>query len=214
MITVNLLNPKAPFFNSLGYIIPVCSLTDRKKVSSSKLTVLQSPASWGAPMRSGRELSYAVLDRIIEAQALEIDPWLKDDRQISRQCVVNARRGVKDPWGFAFWSTLGITHAKFLKHLAAREAKLRSMGPSLAELGDGFIHNPPINDAELSVQTGVTGALGTRKLSEDGVLRAAEKSVEYSPSNFNLYASAQAEIDSPPRKSPLSERNPKKGRAA
>jgi hypothetical protein len=66
-------------------------------------------------------------------QAKEKNPHLLDDLRIAQLTLLNVERGQADPWGFAFWSYIGITYPKYLGILAERQAYERSLGPTLAD---------------------------------------------------------------------------------
>jgi hypothetical protein len=63
----------------------------------------------------GRVLKY--LDSTAESEG---DAWMTDDIRIARNAVLNASTGVRDPWGFAFWSYFGKTHKKAMLIWAER----------------------------------------------------------------------------------------------
>lgn len=67
---------------------------------------------------SARVMAY--LDR---AERKERDVWFADDYRIAWQCVRLAAEGHPDPWGYAFWLSIGIHFEKFL---AAQDAYRRA----------------------------------------------------------------------------------------
>lgn len=74
-----------------------------------------------------------VWNRLDAAEQAESDVHLRDDLRIAKLCILNVEREQADPWGFAFWTYLGITYPKYLGILAERQAYERSLGPTLAE---------------------------------------------------------------------------------
>jgi len=66
-------------------------------------------------------------------QAKETNPHVIDDLRIAQLTLLNVERGQADPWGFAFWTYLGISYPKYLGILAERQAYEKTLGPTLAD---------------------------------------------------------------------------------
>jgi hypothetical protein len=75
-------------------------------------------------VRNARLRRQAIVGRILKyldsAAESEGDAWIADDIRLARNAVQNAADGVRDPWGFAFWSYFGKTHKKAMLIWAER----------------------------------------------------------------------------------------------
>lgn len=98
---------------------------------------------------SGRELSDAIVTRLMEAEAHELNPHLIDDLKIARQCVINAWEGVRDPWGYSFWFYVGITHQKFLKVLEERAARHAEMETTHGQKKDEAVRDDSSGEVDI-----------------------------------------------------------------
>jgi hypothetical protein len=75
-------------------------------------------------VRNARLRRQAIVGRILKyldsAEKSEGDAWIADDIRLARNAIQNAAEGMRDPWGFAFWSYFGKTHKKAMLIWAER----------------------------------------------------------------------------------------------
>ena len=71
--------------------------------------------------------SERVLVRLSEAEFKEPCAHLRDDYRIAWLTVLHCSEGVEQPWEFAVWRYLGISHQKYMKIQSERERYHRSL---------------------------------------------------------------------------------------